>query len=67
MTEPQAAPVVLIQLDRQEAERLSWGLSDLLCWHGGFAAARAGTDLDDDRPMGIEAVRTLNLKIKDAL
>lgn len=57
---------ITIRLSRRDAERLSYGLSDLLCWHSGFAAAREGLDLDHS-PMGVGAARDLNLKIKGAL
>lgn len=32
-------PTVTVRLTLSEAERLSWGLSDLLCWCRGFVAA----------------------------
>jgi len=57
----------MIMLTREEAERISYGLADLLCWHRGFSAARAGTDLDENEPMGVKSARDINLKIKDAL
>lgn len=53
-----------IILSPKEAEKLSLGLSDLLCWIEGFNAARAGTDHANSGPMGVEAVRTLNLRLK---
>ena len=53
-----------IRLSPEEAEKLSLGLSDLLCWVDGFNAARAGTEQAHSGPMGVEAVRSLNLKLK---
>lgn len=53
-----------IVLSPKEAEKLSLGLSDLICWIEGFNAARAGTDHANSGPMGVEAVRALNLKLK---
>lgn len=53
-----------LEFTRKEAQSLSLALSDLLCWHRGFIAARQGTDLDSNEPMGIEAVRTINLKLQ---
>ena len=60
-------PTITLTLTREEAERISYGLADLLCWHRGFSAARAGTDLDEHEPMGVACARDINLKIKDAL
>jgi len=51
----------------KEAESISLGLSDLLCWLSGFEAARSGTDLSHTTPMGIWAARDINIKIKTAL
>lgn len=56
---------ITITLTRGEAEIISYGLSDLLCWCSGFAAAHR--DDTDDLPMGREAARNLNLKLKSAL
>jgi hypothetical protein len=63
MRRDQAAVVIRLPLD--EAETLSHGLSDLLCWCNGFMAA-SGSDFRYD-PMGVEAARTLNLKLKSAM
>lgn len=52
-------------LPKAEAERLSSGISDILCWAAGFKAA-----LGDDTgraPLGVEDVRTLNIKLKTAI
>lgn len=64
---PQPAPTITITLTREEAERISYGLADLLCWHHGFRAAREGTDLSAYNPLGVDCARDINLKIKDAL
>ena len=53
-----------LDISPKEAEQLSLSLSDLLCWVEGFNAARAGTEHADSGPMGVEAVRTINLKLK---
>lgn len=58
--------IVYIVLTDAEADRFSGGLSDVLCWLRGWNAARSGTDLSDNAPIGIEALRDLNLKIKAA-
>jgi hypothetical protein len=58
-------PTVTIQLTMAEAESLSSGLSDLLCWCRGFMAASG--DHFSHYPMGVEATRTLNLKLKSAM
>lgn len=64
---PEKPDTITITLTREAAESISYGLADLLCWHRGFAAAREGMDLDQNSPMGIESVRTISLKLKDAL
>ena len=61
-------PTVTITLTVEEAEAISFGLSDLLCWHSGYAAAREAISCcTSNDPMGIERTRDMNLKIKDAL
>lgn len=55
--------IVRIELSLAEAIALDNKLSDLLCWATGFAAARAGTDLDGEVPMGVEAVRSLRIML----
>lgn len=50
---------VQLKLSKSEAIALDDGLSDLLCWTTGFVAARRGTDLSYEVPMGIDAVRHL--------
>lgn len=58
-------PQITITLDPDEAERLSHGLSDLLCWCRGFSAALGENGLDR-RPIGIEETREINIKLKKA-
>lgn len=58
---------ITLTLSGDEAESVSLGLSDLLCWLSGFEAARAGTDLAHTTPMGVWAARDINIKIKSAL
>lgn len=57
---------VTLNITLEEAERLSFGMSDLLCWASGFNAALGNDDLDR-RPMGIEAVRAMNISLKQAI
>lgn len=55
-----------LNLSADEAEQLSWAISDLLCWISGFEAGRAGTDLPDG-PMGVNQLRNFNIKLKNSL
>lgn len=50
--------------NKEELETLSWAISDLLCWTNGFEAAKG-----DDYVCfyNKEALRSLNLKIKEKL
>ncbi len=66
-SKPTSSATVSITLTRKNAEDLSDGLSDILCWHRGWNAAREGMGHDDNDSMGIEAVRTMRANIKDAL
>lgn len=52
---------VTITLSLNEAEQISNGLADLLCWIRGFEAA-IPEDIDR-HPMGAEAVRRIRLKL----
>lgn len=57
-------PVTII-LDEEQAERLSDGIADVLCWLSGYRSARP-----DDRDLAvlnIEAVRDMNIAIQDAI
>lgn len=56
---------VTLTLGRDEAEGISYGLSDLLCWCRGFAAAKG--DDTEHVPMGMDQAREINIKIKRAL
>ena len=61
---------VTVTFDVDQADDLSLGLSDLLCWLDGFAAARAGTDLAErNGPLdsGTYAAREVNITLKRAL
>lgn len=55
-----------VMMPKAEAEELSYSLSDLLCWHGGYAAATP-EDQSHRLPMGVEAARSLNIKLKSAI
>ena len=57
---------VTITMDREKAEDLSHGLSDLLCWCQGYMAGRAG-EYDSHAPMGVEETRDVNIAFKKAL
>ncbi len=54
---------VIIRLTHDEAERLSMGVSDLLCWVRGFLAAYEG----DNGPFGQSEVRRLSELLKRAI
>lgn len=62
-----AEETITITLDREFADTLSSGLSDLLCWAAGFNAALSPSEDHDRRPMGIHAAREINIKLKSAL
>lgn len=59
-------PVVSVEMGMSQAEDLSLRISDLLCWCAGFNAA-LGADDHDRRPMGVEAIRELNIALKRAM
>ncbi|MAX82388.1 MAG: hypothetical protein CL843_19690 [Crocinitomicaceae bacterium] len=46
-------------LDMDEAKRICWGLSDLLCWVRGFNAANVASDHTEFSPMGDEQARRI--------
>ena len=50
--------------DAKRAEEISLGLSDILCWLGGYVSARQE---DPELPMGREALREINIALKDAI
>lgn len=58
---------VNVQMTKEEAEILSNGLSDLLCWCAGFNAALSPSEDHDRRPYGLGAARDINIKIKKAI
>lgn len=59
---------VAITLPYDEAESISNGMSDILCWLDGFKAGRAGfADCGASGPMGVERARTMNIALKRAL
>lgn len=58
---------VLLGMTLAEAEEYRDRLADLLCWLSGFCAAREGTSLDSEMPMGMSATRDLSLRIKRAI
>lgn len=58
-------PVVTLQMSLSQAEALSSGMSDLLCWANGFMAAK-GEDFSF-YPMGTHQIRELNIALKSAM
>jgi hypothetical protein len=58
-------PVVTLQLSLSQAESVSSGLSDYLCWARGFMAAK-GEDFRFE-PLGVETTRELNIALKRAM
>lgn len=63
-TTPPPPMHITITIQEGDAERISNGLSDLLCWCRGFMAGR-----DDacQHPQGTEAATILNLALKRAM
>lgn len=53
---------IAVAFERIDLNSLSLSISDLLCWHAGFAAARDGSN-----PLGVHELREFNIKIKVAL
>lgn len=60
-----AAQFVTLTMTAAEAEHVAAGMADLLCWVGGFTAARP--DDHASHPMGVEATRALRLKLLSAI
>jgi hypothetical protein len=60
-------PVVTLAMSKTQAEWVSHGLSDQLCWCNGFNAALSPADDHDRRPMGISQMRELNIALKRAI
>lgn len=57
---------VVIILTKEKADEIQSGLSDIACWARGFNAALSHDDRDR-APMGIEAIREINIALKKAL
>lgn len=57
---------VTITIRRSDAERIQGGLADAACWMNGYMSALQNGDCNH-WPMGLEAIRDINLKLKDAL
>lgn len=55
---------VSLVIHQDDAEALSFALSDLLCWAAGYCAGCQDTD---KHPYGVEAARDLNIALKRAL
>jgi hypothetical protein len=53
-------------LPKDQAEELSHGLSDFLCWARGYRAGLSDERLEHG-PLGVEEVRNLNIKLKSAI
>ncbi|ACL61089.1 hypothetical protein [Methylobacterium nodulans] len=62
---PAPEPMATIRIPLDQAEGLSSGMADLLCWAAGFRAA-LGDDLDR-LPMGIEQTRETRRYLMDAI
>jgi hypothetical protein len=56
---------VVITMSKNEAERITHGMSDLLCWTRGFKAAQGPDALNG--PMGHEETIDMNCKLKEAI
>jgi hypothetical protein len=56
--------LITVVLSRKEAERLSHGLSDILCWARGFCAAQPE---NEHLPLGMNETRDMNRKLKGAM
>lgn len=60
-------PVVTLRMSKAQAEWVSAGLSDFLCWSTGFNAALSPSEDHDRRPMGVSHMRELNIALKRAI
>lgn len=58
---------ITFTMDKDTAEKLSLGMSDLLCWCNGFNAALSPSEDYDRRPMGVFAAREINIALKRAI
>ena len=52
---------MMIDLEREDVERFSYAIADVLCWLSGFRAASRG---EVDMPPNWDALRDLNIKLK---
>lgn len=59
------ATVVTLTLTMDEAEHLSSGVADLLCWCRGYMAGIS--ENTSNAPIGVEETRTLRIKLKQAM
>lgn len=60
---------ITIELDKKQAEQMIYDIADVLCWWQGFqAGCQMGEDYNNYHSIcshGIEAIRRLNIKLKD--
>jgi hypothetical protein len=56
-------PKIAIHMTAAEWRKISFALSDVLCWHAGFHAGNRDGSAND--PCDMPTLRTLNLRIKD--
>lgn len=57
---------VKIEIDRDVAEEIHFGLADLACWHRGYSAANQGR-LNEDAPEGTDQLRRIKHMIDRAI
>ena len=57
-------PTVCLEIPASEAEAISDGMADLLCWCRGYMA---GCEDLDKHPMGVNETRELRIKLQAAL
>lgn len=58
-------PIVTLRMSKSQAEYVTSGISDILCWCNGFMAAKG--DDTSYLPMGTNQIRELNIALKKAL
>ena len=58
---------ILLKIAVEDAEEFRERFADLLCWHAGYAAARENMDSSENDPMGVGAVREMNIRLKRAI
>lgn len=59
--------MILFTITPDEAREMADGMADFLCWARGFEAARIGTDIAGETPMGIEAIRRAKMLLERGL